>query len=138
MARELQVAALAVGLHLVANLAHGVPHLAAPVPLATWQWAFVFAVVVLAPLVAFGLLWHGRPRGGAWLIAVSMAASLAFGLYFHFGVPNPDHVDAVRAGPWHRPFRTTATLVAAVDAVAALVGLWLVSEAPDSPVGVGR
>ncbi|MFC4450285.1 hypothetical protein [Halorussus aquaticus] len=138
MAGKTRVAALALGVHVVANLAHGVPHLAAPVPLAPWQSAFVVGVVLLAPLVGFQLLRRGRPRGGAWLFAVSMAASLAFGLTFHFGVPNPDHVDAVAAGPWHRPFGTTATLVAVTDAVGVLVGLWLVSKIPDSSVGVGR
>jgi hypothetical protein len=34
------------------------------VPLAPWQTAFVVAVVLLAPLVAFGLLRRGRPTGG--------------------------------------------------------------------------
>ncbi|UPV74281.1 hypothetical protein M0R89_17305 [Halorussus limi] len=135
MVRKLAVATLTVVLHLAANAAHGVPHAAIPVPLAAWQRAFVFGVVALAPLVALGFLWRGQSRAGAGLLAVSMAASLAFGLYFHFGAPNPDHVDAVRAGPWRSPFRTTAVLVAAIDAVGALVGLWLAYEAPDSSVG---
>lgn len=132
MARELTVAALAVVLHLVANAAHGLPHAEAPVPLAAWQWAFVYAVVLLAPVVALGSLWRGRPRAGAGLLAVSMAASLAFGLYFHFGVPNPDHVDAVSAGPWREPFRATAILVVLTDAIGAFVGVRLASNATGS------
>lgn len=126
MARGLRTATAIVGLHTVVNLAHGVPHAAIPVELSTGQWAFVLAVVLLAPLVALGLLWRNRSRTGAFLLAVSMAASLSFGLYYHFAVPNPDHVHAISAGPWRGPFRTTAVLVAAVDAfgVAAGVRIW--------------
>jgi hypothetical protein len=124
MARDRRVAALALGLHLVANAAHGVPHTAIPVPLAPWQWAFVFGGIVLAPVAAFALLRRGRARAGASLFAVSMAASLAFGAYFHYATPNPDHVNAVPAGPWRGPFRATALLVVA-DALGVLVGAWL-------------
>lgn len=133
MARKLTVAALAVVLHLVANAAHGLPHAEAPVPLAAWQWAFVYSVVLLTPVVALGVLWRGRPRAGAGLLAASMAASLVFGLYFHFGVPNPDHVDVVRAGPWREAFRATAVLIALTDAIGVLVGVWVASNAAKLP-----
>ena len=128
MTRQFRVAALAVGLHTAASAAHGVPHAVIPVPLAPWQWAFVYGVIVLAPLVALGLLWRGREAAGATLLAVSMAASLAFGVYFHFVAPTPDHVGAVPAGPWRGPFRVTALLVAVTDAVGALVGVRLLGS----------
>lgn len=138
MARNLTVAALVVVLHLVANAAHGLPHAEAPVPLAAWQWAFVYVVVLLAPVVALGVLWRGRPRAGAGLLAASMTASLVFGLYFHFGVPNPDHVDAVRAGPWRGTFRATAVLIALMDAIGAFVGVRLASNAVGSGAQTDR
>ena len=128
MPRELSTAAAAVGLHTVANVAHGVPHAEVPVALARWQTAFVYLVVLAAPVVALGLLWRGRFRAGATLLAASMAASLAFGLFFHFVVPNPDHVDAVPTGPWRGPFRATAVLVALSDAVGVAVGVWLLAD----------
>ncbi|NHN58904.1 MULTISPECIES: hypothetical protein [Halorussus] len=127
MARELRVAALAVGLHTAASAAHGVPHAAIPVPLSRWQWAFVYGVIVLAPLVALGLLWRGQEATGATALAVSMAASLVFGVYFHFVAPNPDHVGAISAGPWRGPFRMTALSAAVTDALGVLVGAWLVT-----------
>jgi hypothetical protein len=136
MVRRLREAAVTVGLHVVANAAHGVPHAAAPVPLAPWQSAFVFGVVLSAPLAALGLLWTGGPertRVGAVLFSISMAASLVFGLYFHFVVPNPDHVSTVSAGPWRGPFRATAVLVALVDAVGVAVGIRIASNAAGRP-----
>lgn len=132
MSRERRVAGVALALHLVANLAHGVPHGAIPVPLAAWQWAFVSSVVFLGPVVGFELLRRGREVAGTSLFAGAMAASLAFGLYFHFGPPNPDHVHAVAGVPWGGLFRSTATLVAVVDAVGALVGVWLLSDSSKS------
>lgn len=125
MTRQLRVAALAVGLHAAASAAHGVPHAAVPVPLAPWQWAFVYGVIVLAPLVALGLLRRGKVEVGGTLLAVSMAASLLFGVYFHFVAPTPDHVGAVPAGPWRGPFRVTALVAAIVDAVGVFVGVRL-------------
>lgn len=133
MTRRRRVAVLAVGVHAVASAAHGVPHAAIPVPLAAWQWAFVFGVVVFAPLAALGLLWRGATTVGAALLAASMAASLAFGVYFHFAVPNPDHVHAVRAGPWRSSFRATALAVALADAAGVVVGVGLASGSRRTP-----
>lgn len=134
MARGVRVAAVIVGLHTAANLGHGVPHAAVPVELATGQRAFVVAIVLTAPLFALGLLWRGRNRTGASLLVASMAASLLFGLYHHFAVPNPDHVHSVLVGPWRDAFRTTAVLVAVVDAVGVVAGLriWIQVSASSS------
>jgi hypothetical protein len=114
--------------HLVASVAPGVPQAAIPVPLAAWQRTFVLVVVLLGPMAGFELLRRGRGVTGATLFAGTMAASLAFGLYFHFGPPNPDDVHAVAGKGLGRAFRTTATLVAVVDAIGALVGVWLLSN----------
>lgn len=141
MARELRTLrtpGVALGLHLVVNVAHGVAHAAIPVSLAPWQWTFVVVVVFLGPVVAFELLRRGRAVVGATLFAVSMAASLAFGLVFHFGPPNPDHVHAVAGQPWAGTFRTTATLVAVSDAIGVLVGIWLLSDASRRSVAVSQ
>lgn len=125
MAPELRAAGVAVGLHIVSNLAHGVPHAMIPVPLAVWQPAFVYGVVFFVPLVALWLVWRGRRTVGATLLAISMAASLAFGAYFHYVAVTPDRVDAVPAGPWRSPFRVTALSVALTEAVGVIVGAWL-------------
>ncbi|WP_227352717.1 hypothetical protein [Haladaptatus salinisoli] len=132
MTRKRTVAAVALGAYLLANLAHGVPHAAVPVPLTPFQSAFV-AAVTLAPIVGFVLLLRGSERLGSAVFVVSMAASLAFGVYFHFLVPNPDSVRAV-SGPWSGPFFLTAALVAAAGAAGVVAGAWpLNGERSESP-----
>lgn len=128
MKRNTKTAAAVVALHAAVNAGHGIPHAAIPVPLAAWQWAFVVAVVGVAPPVSVWALWRGRRKLGAVLLAVSMAASLAFGLYFHFVAPTNDHVAAIPAGPWQVPFRATALLAVVVDAVGVLLGVRMTSD----------
>lgn len=111
MARRLTVAGVVLGAYLLANLAHGVPHAAVPVPLTPFQTAFVVLVVTVAPVAGFVLAWRGAERVGWIVFSLSMAASFAFGVYHHFLVPNPDNVRSV-GGSWHSPFLVTAVLVA--------------------------
>ena len=132
-----RIAVLVVAAHTVLSLAHGVPHVAIPVSLTSWQTAFVSVVVVIAPLVALVGLWRGRLRAGAFVLAVSMAASAVFGAYFHFAVPNPDHVHSIPAGSWQTPFVVTAALTVVVDVLGVAVGVLLAASANDGSV-VGR
>lgn len=122
---ERRLATVAVGLILAAGLAHGLPHVAVPVPLADWQAAYVLLSSVLGPLAALALVWRGRVRAGGALLAASMAAAFAFGLSHHFLLANPDNVAAVPAGVWQRPFQATAALVETVELVGLLAGVWL-------------
>jgi hypothetical protein len=50
------------------------------------------AVIVVAPFFAAYLIWKGNLRAGGVLLALSMAGALAFGIYYHFILPGPDHV----------------------------------------------
>lgn len=136
MERHVKLAAAVVGLHTVVNAVHGLPHAAIPVALAGWQWAFVVGVVFLGPLAALWLGWRGRSASGWVLLAASLAASLAFGVSFHFAVPNPDHVHAVSAGTWRGSFAVTAVLAAVVDAVGVLAGVRLAADALGGGVSV--
>ncbi|WP_423743324.1 hypothetical protein V5735_09625 (plasmid) [Haladaptatus sp. SPP-AMP-3] len=122
MARELSVG-VTLGAYLVVNLAHGVPHVAVPVPLTPFQSTFVVLIVTLAPVVGFVLLWRGAERIGSAVFATSMVASLVFGVYYHFIVSNPDNVHAVN-GPWQSAFVTSAALVAIADAAGVAIGAW--------------
>ncbi|WP_435159576.1 hypothetical protein [Haladaptatus sp. DFWS20] len=115
MARKLTVAGVVLGAYLLVNLAHGVPHAIIPVPLTSFQSAFVVFVVTLGPIIGFDLLRRGAERTGSAIFVGSMVASLGFGIYFHFLVPNPDNVHAVH-GPWRLPFFVTAALVAIAGA----------------------
>lgn len=118
------IAAGVVTVHAVVSLAHGWVHVAAPVDLTAAQWVFVILVITLAPLLALSLLWRRREEAGSALLAVSMAAAFAFGVYQHYLVPNPDNVASV-VGPWSATFGWTAALVAVSELAGTAVGVWL-------------
>jgi hypothetical protein len=120
---------VALAVHLVVSLAHGIPHAAIPVPLTPAQWTFVGVVITLGPIVGFALAWRGRVEVGAALYALAMLGAFAFGVYHHFLIPNPDHTTAVPAGPWRIPFIWTAVLVAISEGAGVVVGIgWLVGR----------
>lgn len=114
--------AAVLALHLAAGMLHGLPHGLAPVNLHAWQWVFVAIVTNLLPIMGFVLVWrYRRTQLGGVVFMASMAAALAFGLYYHFVVENPDHVDSV-IGAWSLPFLVTTVLVAATDLLGVVAG----------------
>ncbi len=119
------VVTLLFAVRLVVAFVHGHAHGMLAVPLAPWQDAFVWLVVLIAPTVALILMWT-RPRAVvAWVLAGLLAAGWMFGLYFHFGPPNPDHVTVVPEMPGHDLFGTTAIALAVVEPVVAPAAAWL-------------
>ena len=101
--------------HLVISIAHGTAHTEAHVPLSRAANLFVFIVILAGPLVGLALTWPAQ-RIGSWLIAITMAGSLVFGLVNHFMLASPDHVAHV-ARPWRPLFATTAVLLALTEAL---------------------
>ena len=120
-------AALATGivlLHLAIATLHGNAHDSLGVGLSPWQNAYVWIVIVAAPLVAAVMVWTPYRRAGALLLGVSMLGALLFGLYFHFvGVSN-DHVSHLPEGDARGLFITTAILLMPVEAAGAACGFW--------------
>ena len=55
---------------------------------------FVFIVILAGPLVGLVLTWLAQRTGGA-VIAITMAASLVFGVVNHFVLFSPDHISHV-------------------------------------------
>jgi len=119
-ATRLLVAAL--GVHLLFTVVHGLAHAGIPVPVRDWQNAFAVGVILVAPLVAAGLVLSGRGRVGAALAFLSGFAALAFEGLFHFVVANPDHVGAVEAG--QTVFAATAILTVGGDLLLVVVAGW--------------
>jgi hypothetical protein len=108
--------------HFAINVVHGRAHAGAVVPLSTFGALFVFGVILAAPLVGL-VVWRWKPRLGGWVVAVSMAGSLLFGLINHFIIAGSDHVSHV-AADWRLLFGVTAVLLVVCEAVGAVVGVW--------------
>jgi hypothetical protein len=110
-------------IHLGISIIHGTAHSNARVTLSTAGNVFVFAVILAGPLIGLVLLWLAE-RLGLWLIALTMGASLVFGVINHFVLSSPDHVAQV--DPQFRSlFTTTAVLLAVTEAACA----WLAVHA---------
>ncbi len=118
------VGSIVVVIHALINIAHGVAHSDLRIQLAGWQMAFITLVIGAAPLVAAILLWTSRFLLGARILAVSMAASLSFGTYYHYILVSPDHVAHLPASDQQGLFRSTALLLILSQLLGLAVGVW--------------
>lgn len=112
-------------MHLALSIAHGVAHNHLAIMLTIAQKLFVALVIVAAPLVAGHFIWRRRSRLGGALLAASMAAALAFGVYYHFVAPGPDNVNQSESkapANWHNLFEDTAIDLALIEALGTLAG----------------
>ena len=109
-------------IHLAIAVWHGSAHAELGVGLSTWQNLFVDVVVVLAPLVAIGLLWTRYVGLGLWIFLVAMCGSLLFGTYYHYVYISPDNIEHLPAGSAaaHARFMLSAAILALVELAAAL------------------
>ena len=76
-------------MHVIAHGVHGLAHQEIPVSLSLLQGLFVGVVVILAPIIAAGLLWTPFYRIGSWILLGSMAGSLLSAIYNHHLVISP-------------------------------------------------
>jgi hypothetical protein len=109
-------------IHLAINIAHGMAHTGAQVPLTLPGALFVFIVILAGPLVGLGV-WRWRPQLGGWIVAVCMGGALVFGLINHFVIEGPDHVTHV-AEAWRRLFGVTAALLVVCEVGGTAIGVW--------------
>jgi len=130
---------MVVGISVAVNLLHTASHAGQHLmSLPTWQLTYVAVVIYAAPVVAAILLRTRHRIAGAWLLVVSMAGSLVFGLLYHFLVPGPDNVFTQHAGTWRVSFGVTAVLLPLLQVIGVSVGLWAVWWLSRPPMGVGR
>lgn len=108
--------------HLLVTIVHGLAHSRLRIELSPAGRLFVIVVIIISPLVAGIVLWTSRQRTGSWLLALSMAASLLFGLYKHFVAMGPDRVGEQAAGQWATVFAATAYLLLMSEAFGTYVG----------------
>ena len=112
--------------HLAISFVHGAAHAGAVVPLSPAANLFVYIVILAGPIVGLALSRLGW-RIGNWVIAITMAASLVFGVVNHFLLASPDHVSHV-AQQWRTLFATTAVLLALTEAVGSVLAIRLARE----------
>lgn len=110
-------------MHALLHGLHGLAHNEIPVPLSLLQGLFVGVVVILAPIIAAGLLWTPFYRIGSWLLLGSMAGSLLSAIYNHHLVISPDHVSQVSFAGWGWLFQVTAYLMLVVDGLGCWIGV---------------
>jgi hypothetical protein len=115
-------------LNAVVVALHGLAHDKIPVPLSVFQSLFVSSIIVLAPIVAMILLWTRFQKIGSWLLFSSMAASLVFGVCYHFIVISADHVSQIPFTGWGILFHITAILLAFVEGLGSGVGVWALKK----------
>jgi hypothetical protein len=122
MIRRVGLAAVVV--HALIVLAHGIAHAELGVELSVLQTGYVVVVIAVAPIVASVLLWTRLSRPGWFLLTVSMAAALVFGIYWHYVAISPDHVSHLPEGSFAGAFRFTARLLVFSEAFGTVVGIW--------------
>ena len=122
--------AAAVLAHLAVSIVHGAVHDQAQVPMSRAANLFIYIVILAGPLIGLALTWPA-PRIGSWLIGISMAGALVFGLVNHFWLASPDHVTHVDPR-WRFPFATTAALLALTEAFAVGLAIRYVREMKSS------
>ena len=116
--------------HLLVSLAHGATHASAHVSLSPAATLFVFVVILAGPLIGLAVIAMNE-RLGWGVIAITMAASLVFGVVNHFILVSTDHVAQVEL-QWRPLFAATAVLVAATEAVGLALALGLIAERASS------
>lgn len=97
--RGLRIAVTVFGvIHLGVVIWHGAAHRELAVSLSPAQNLFVYVVIVLAPLVALGLLWTRYVILALWLFLAAMSASLLFGAYYHYVFVSSDNIHDLAPG----------------------------------------
>ena len=112
--------------HLLVSMIHGAAHAWASVPMSQAANLFVFVVILAGPLIGLGISFRTRLYGGV-VVALTMAASLVFGVVNHFLIDSPDHISHI-ATLWSRLFVTTAVLLTITELLGLAFALRLVRQ----------
>jgi hypothetical protein len=122
MERFFRLGVVIVVLHILVVIPHSIAHTKMQIGVNAWQNIYIGLVILIGPVVS-GILLLQTSRSGLFLLALSMAGSLAFGVYYHFVTPGPDNVAFLHPHPWTQAFRVSALLLAVVELGGVLVGV---------------
>ncbi len=113
-----------VAVHLVASLWHGSAHTQLAVALPLEKNIFVYMVILIAPIVAAGLVWTRYISMGLWVFFLSMLGALLFGTYHHYVLVSPDNIGYLPSGTpeSHSQFIASAAVIGLLELASALYG----------------
>ena len=122
---KIAVTALVV-VHLAATLWHGDAHTRLAIELPPEKTIFVFVVILIAPIVAAGLVWTRYVSIGLWVFTLSMLGALLFGAYHHYVLVSPDNIGHLPVGSpeYHSQFTSSAAVIALLELASALYGVF--------------
>jgi NADPH:quinone reductase-like Zn-dependent oxidoreductase len=115
-----------VAIHFVATLWHGSAHTQLAIGLPIEKTIFVFVVILIAPIVAAGLVWTRYASLGLWVFFLSMLGALLFGAYHHYVLVSPDNIGHLPTGSpdSHSQFIASAAVIALLELASALYGAY--------------
>ena len=116
--------AILVAIHLAVAVWHGNAHTELAIALPPLKNAFVFVVILVAPLVAASLVWTRYVLVGLWMFFLSMLGALLFGAYHHYILVSPDNIGHLPHGgaDAQSTFIATAAALALLELTSALYG----------------
>lgn len=124
--------AVLVAIHLAVALWHGNAHTALAIGLPPEKNAFVFIVILIAPIVAASLMWTPYIVVGAWIFFLSMLGALLFGVYHHYVLVSPDNIGHLPHGSAaaQSTFIASAGALALLELASALYGAFSLGRLP--------
>ena len=132
-----------VAIHLVVVLWHGNAHQTLSIALPPEKNAFVFIVILIAPVIAAALMWTRFVLTGVSVFFLSMLGALLFGAYHHYVLVSPDNIGHLPHGSAgaQSAFIASAAALALLELLSALYGafyLGLLLRASARPRGAGK
>ena len=116
--------AVLVAIHFAVALWHGNAHAELAIALPPEKNAFVFIVILIAPVVAASLVWMRHFKVGVWMFFLSMLGALLFGTYHHYILVSPDNIGHLPHGSAdaQSTFIASAAALAVIESASALYG----------------
>ena len=113
-----------VAIHLAASLWHGSAHTQLAIALPPEKTLFIYIVILIAPIVAAGLVWTRYSSLGLWVFFLSMLGAFLFGAYHHYVLVSPDNISHLPASSsdTHSQFIISAGVIGLLELASALYG----------------
>lgn len=105
---------------------HGGAHSDLAIGLPIEKTIFVYAVILIAPLVAAALVWTRFRLVGVWLFFLAMLGAFLFGVYHHYILVSPDNIHHLPAGnpESQNKFVASAAVIGLLELISTLFGAY--------------